>query len=78
MDVMVLANLTFEDLILLVKLGELQHKDRAVRKPEILHLARTVGQTLAQIANSAHPATSKQSMVNPSLSRPKWDSISQF
>lgn len=64
MDVMDLANLAFEDLIimvkLLVKLGALQHKDSAVRKPEILCVARTVGQTLAEAANSAHPSTSKQ------------------
>lgn len=46
--VMVLANLAFEDLIVLVKLGALQHQDSAVRKSEILHMARTVGQTLAQ------------------------------
>lgn len=37
MDVMVLANLAFEDLILLVKRGVLKHRDSAVRKPEILH-----------------------------------------
>lgn len=60
MDGMVRANLAFEDLMLLDKLGALQHKDSAARKSEILHMARTVGQTLAQAANSAHPSTSKQ------------------
>lgn len=51
--------------------GALQHRDSAVRKPENLHVAMTVGQTMAQGVNSAHPSASKQSMVNPSLSRPK-------
>lgn len=34
---MVVANFAFEDLVLLVKIGVLKHKDSAVRKPEILH-----------------------------------------
>lgn len=72
MDVIDLANLAFEDLIimvkLLVKLGALQHKDSAVRKPEILCVARTVGQTLAQgFCSSIHLQTKKAWSILPCL-----------
>lgn len=55
MDVTFLAkHLGFENLILLVVLGPLQHEDSAVRKPESLcTLQRTAVPSLAQAANSA-------------------------